>query len=621
MKGGVFVYLRSMQQAYLDGLNERQKEAVLHLNGPLMIIAGAGSGKTKVLTSRIAHLMYSGVDSFNILALTFTNKAAAEMKARVEKALGNTEARNLYIGTCDIYNYRYNFIFKIDNKTGIITKLAGNTGSYVYTGSGTNALQTGFQITGLKVDKLGDIYIADPINNCILKYIKSSGTINNFAGQATLPGDYKGDGGLAINAYLNTPVNIDFDSSGNVLLVDEGNNVIRNINKNTGIITTIAGVGNLSRQFLSNDTVGAKCAPLHLNNGAEYYSGIAPCNSGGIYFVDIGNGVIKKYDTISFIPKTPTLKISAPKLNICEGENIRIKASISDSASIPIDMQTCQWYKNGIAVGADSMVYITDHISNNDSLYCEMLVLNTVCSTILLKSNVIKLSVIPKPILNFPIDSVLCNQQIINLDATQQDQSITYLWQDGITIPKRDINQPGKYFLSIQKGVCAFLDSINIIYKQTPPNKNIDTSLCGLSSIMLNVNYPYSTYLWQDNSTSNNIIVNKTGVYYCSVKNYCGTGIDTFNIYDYCEILIPNVFSPNSDGINDTWSIKLLSNYQGVSVDVFNRYGQPVFHSLGYNIEWNGKYDGKDLPIATYYYVIKLSTPNKSFQGSVTILR
>jgi DNA helicase-2/ATP-dependent DNA helicase PcrA len=88
-----------MQQAYLNGLNERQREAVLHLNGPLMIIAGAGSGKTKVLTSRIAHLMNSGVDSFNILALTFTNKAAAEMKERVEKALGNTEARNLYIGT------------------------------------------------------------------------------------------------------------------------------------------------------------------------------------------------------------------------------------------------------------------------------------------------------------------------------------------------------------------------------------------------------------------------------------------------------------------------------------------------------------------------------------------
>src|SRR5215475_10361987 len=84
---------------YLAGLNERQREAVLHLEGPLMIVAGAGSGKTKVLTTRIAHLMANGVDAFHILALTFTNKAAKEMKERVERILGNNEARNLYIGT------------------------------------------------------------------------------------------------------------------------------------------------------------------------------------------------------------------------------------------------------------------------------------------------------------------------------------------------------------------------------------------------------------------------------------------------------------------------------------------------------------------------------------------
>ncbi len=86
-------------QDYMKGLNEPQREAVSHINGPLMIVAGAGSGKTKVLTTRIAHLMANGVDSFNILALTFTNKAAAEMKERIEKILGNAEARNLYIGT------------------------------------------------------------------------------------------------------------------------------------------------------------------------------------------------------------------------------------------------------------------------------------------------------------------------------------------------------------------------------------------------------------------------------------------------------------------------------------------------------------------------------------------
>ena len=85
---------------YLDELNEPQRAAVLHKDGPIIIIAGAGSGKTKVLTTRIAHLMgVHKVDAFNILALTFTNKAAKEMKERVQKVLGNTEARNLYIGT------------------------------------------------------------------------------------------------------------------------------------------------------------------------------------------------------------------------------------------------------------------------------------------------------------------------------------------------------------------------------------------------------------------------------------------------------------------------------------------------------------------------------------------
>ncbi len=86
-------------QEYLKELNGPQREAVLHRDGPIMIVAGAGSGKTKVLTTRIAHLLATGVDPFHILALTFTNKAAAEMKERVEYILGNNEARNIYIGT------------------------------------------------------------------------------------------------------------------------------------------------------------------------------------------------------------------------------------------------------------------------------------------------------------------------------------------------------------------------------------------------------------------------------------------------------------------------------------------------------------------------------------------
>ncbi|WP_397446706.1 ATP-dependent helicase [Polaribacter sp. R77954] len=84
---------------YLNSLNEAQKQAVIQKDGPMIIIAGAGSGKTRVLTYRIAHLMQSGVDSFNILSLTFTNKAAKEMKERIAGVVGQSEAKNLWMGT------------------------------------------------------------------------------------------------------------------------------------------------------------------------------------------------------------------------------------------------------------------------------------------------------------------------------------------------------------------------------------------------------------------------------------------------------------------------------------------------------------------------------------------
>jgi DNA helicase-2/ATP-dependent DNA helicase PcrA len=85
--------------SYLEELNDAQRNAVLHKDGPSMVIAGAGSGKTRVLTYRIAHLIHGGVDPFNILALTFTNKAAREMKSRISKIVGDNEAKNLWMGT------------------------------------------------------------------------------------------------------------------------------------------------------------------------------------------------------------------------------------------------------------------------------------------------------------------------------------------------------------------------------------------------------------------------------------------------------------------------------------------------------------------------------------------
>ena len=123
---------------YLDELNEKQKEAVLTIDGPVLVLAGAGSGKTKVLTTRIAHLINEGIMSSQILAITFTNKAAKEMRDRLEKIVPNNYA---FVGTFHSFgvriireNYEYlglekNFsIIDTEDANSIIKKIMKENG-------------------------------------------------------------------------------------------------------------------------------------------------------------------------------------------------------------------------------------------------------------------------------------------------------------------------------------------------------------------------------------------------------------------------------------------------------------------------------------------------------------
>jgi len=87
------------------------------------------------------------------------------------------------------------------------------------------------------------------------------------------------------------------------------------------------------------------------------------------------------------------------------------------------------------------------------------------------------------------------------------------------------------------------------------------------------------------------------------------------------SVKIPNTFSPNGDGINDTWNITNIELYPDCKVNIYNRWGQPVFSSVGYGQSWDGRYKGVLLPFSTYYYVIDLKNDSKPYSGSITIVR
>lgn len=137
------------------------------------------------------------------------------------------------------------------------------------------------------------------------------------------------------------------------------------------------------------------------------------------------------------------------------------------------------------------------------------------------------------------------------------------------------------------------------------------------------------TYLWSpdiniDDVTAKNPVI--TGVdditYTVQVTDSRGcVSTDSTLVKVSPKVVVPNTFTPNSDGVNDVWNIQGLIAYSDAVVDIYTRYGQKVFHSIGYDKPWDGIFNGKQLPTGVYYYVIDTKLYNQVLSGSITILR
>ncbi len=544
---------------------------------------------------------------------------------------------NLYVGASefDLYGSQ-NYIFKIDGVTGIIRKIAGN-GTNVYNGSGTAALQTGFYVTGLRVDLTGDVFFADPVHNCILRINTLMGTITTVAGSGTINGyAYKGDGGLAVNAMLNGPSDVCFDLGMNLLISDLGNEVIRKVDKITGIISTIAGTGIVG---YSGDGGIATCARLHIpNGGSTSQSGITSDQFRNLFFCDQANTRVRKIDPNPVLPQNPEFSITTPTTQICPGQRIIIKGSVTSGITLAPNQIVCRWMKNGVSVGSDSLVYIADGLKDNDTINCILSTINTICRSTSIKSNslIFMTQSGATPVVTITSsDTAVCPNHAVSFKTTifnASKISADYQWllngaitgpNDSSYVDLNPINGDSiNCIVTTSSQNCPsrikiFSNVIPIKVKKMPQVilSPIDTTIAVGTSVQLKAIISANTlsYSWHpsDNLIDASTLHPTASPKQTTLYHFKATSTDHCTVDKSIIIKIalpfymPSAFTPNNDGKNDLFRIPPGVNIDLTEFAIYNRWGERIFFTRNLSTGWDGMYKGMLQPQGVYIYVIK----------------
>lgn len=244
-------------------------------------------------------------------------------------------------------------------------------------------------------------------------------------------------------------------------------------------------------------------------------------------------------------------------------------------------------------IGKDTVSYVID------DLFCP-------------DTTTVIIDIISSPNPSLGSDQNLCNQNLVTLT---ESISGLYTWSDGSNGTTLDVTSTGTYWLEVDDGTCKGRDSVYIYFGVPPILPAIaDTFICKNSFIQFHFSNFDTKYLWNDGSTDSSRFITSGGLYSVTASNPCGTTNATFNINqltDDCNVIMANAFTPNGDGINDTYSPVLLSDKIIVNrFVIFNNYGEILFDGKGDNIVWDGKYQNVKVPTnQNYYYLLYYTLP------------
>ncbi|MGZ3999881.1 MAG: NHL domain-containing protein [Mucilaginibacter sp.] len=496
--------------------------------------------------------------------------------------------------------------------SGKVSTVAGNGNKGSNDGSALSA--TFNNPAGVAVDAAGNLYIVDSDNNKIRK-ISTNGVVSTFAGNGT----FSSLDGNGIAAGFYNPHGIAINNSTGYLYVADGNNRIRMISP-TADVTTFAG-------FNSGNNDGAGTA-------ASFYFpiSIAIDAPGNLYVADNSNNQVRKVDVSGFVT---TIAGNGAQGSIdATGKNARFNGP------------------TGIALDPFGNLYVTDSPDDKIRKITPALLVSTLQlagssgTNTESASKAIDVLVASQPVITSTYD----NKTVIvypgcdpilpdyTASATASDNcqagNVSFTQSPVAGIPLA-AGTPVPVTLTATDVSGATADvtfTVNMVNSGEPlVSFSSNPEIFSGSNVKLEpvINGDVVAYQWSpaaglSDVTAKNPVASPsaTTTYTLTATTSAGCQVSAnVTVKVIGQIIIPNIFTPNGDGINDFWSIAHISDYPRCTVDVFSRGGQLVFHSTGYSKPWEGTYNGNLLPTGAYYYIIDLKDGRQKISGQVTIIR
>jgi gliding motility-associated-like protein len=451
-------------------------------------------------------------------------------------------------------------------------------------------------------------------------------------------------------------------TEGYAIVMFPGNFTCVNISSQTPEFYTNITWGLMPPTFqvnIAGNTTGCDQVTLTAGGGQSYLwdDGLTPnsptntFNTSGTYIVTVTRAdgcVAYLADSVTITtPLSPAVSIAASANQaICAGTPVSFTATPTNGGASP----SYQWLRGAVPVGANSPTFSSSSLTDGDVISCMMTSSAGCIAPSTAISNAVTVSVassVSPAVMISPSVNDICAGTPVTFTATPVNGGSlpAYQWQVGA------VNTGGNSATftssSLADGdvvTCVMSSSANCA---VPANTTSNTIVMRVNAapvvtaggnktinkgagIKLNATATgdIGTITWSpatglDNDGILQPVANPatTTMYTLTVISKEGCiGKDSVTVTITTELSIPNTITPNGDGINDTWDIGNASYYPNMTVDIFDRYGQGVFHSLGYRKPWDGTFNGKRLPAGVYYYVINLNDKRPK-SGWVAILR